>query len=89
MRTPPSLHNNDRFARARSFAHPSFCVSFHRRRAYEGGKVFAQRHTFYDIFFAVLSGRTEENTFSFVVKCACAAAQGTVPTRVLRSALTR
>jgi hypothetical protein len=41
---------------------------FHRRRAYEGGKVFAQRHTFYDIFFAVLSGRTEENTFSFVVK---------------------
>jgi hypothetical protein len=30
--------------------------------------VFAQRHTFYDIFFAVLSGRTEENTFSFVVK---------------------
>jgi hypothetical protein len=46
---------------------------FSSRRAYEGGKVFAQRHTFYDIFFAVLSGRTEENTFSFVVKCACAA----------------
>ena len=44
-----------------------------RRKAYDGGKVFAQRHTFYDMIFAVLSGRQEENAFSFVLSCVRAA----------------
>ncbi len=39
------------------------------RRSYEGGKVFAQRHTFYDVLFALISGRNEENAFSFVLRC--------------------
>jgi hypothetical protein len=41
-----------------------------RRRAYEGGKVFAQRHTFYDVFLLLLRRSEEENMFSFLVKCA-------------------
>ena len=41
-----------------------------RRRAYEGGKVFAQRHTFYDVFLLMLRRSSEEeNMFSFLVKC--------------------
>jgi hypothetical protein len=38
--------------------------------------VFAQRHTFYDVFLLLLRRNEDENLFSFVVKCASSAGSG-------------
>ena len=38
------------------------------RKSYDRGKVFATRQTFYDAFFSLLSGRTEENIVEFVLR---------------------
>lgn len=35
--------------------------------------MFAQRHTFYDVFLLLLRRNEEENMFSFLVKCVQAA----------------